>query len=107
MQSQKPKKQRTTCNQEVFIDVARELGLTTAVIKEIFNSHSMFTRKTIESNSFNGVRWPYLGAFKSKPKEVQVLNHLKGLTPEQAKIFKEEVKAGKYRKKRDEPTSRY
>lgn len=94
---QKQKKTRTTCNQEVFAEVAKDLGLASAIVKEIFNTHSLFTRKTMESNTFDGVRWPYLGVFKSKPKEVQILNHLKGLTPEQQLAFKADIKAGKYR----------
>jgi len=94
----KPKKVKTTCNTEVFTEVAKELGLTVAVVKEIFNTHSLFTKKTMEDNTFDGVRWPFLGVFKSKPKEVQVINHLKGLTPEQQKEFKQQIKAGFFRK---------
>jgi hypothetical protein len=51
----------------------------------------------MESNTFDGVRWPYLGVFKSKPKEVQFINHLKGLTPDQAEKFKQEVREGKFK----------
>lgn len=56
----------------------------------------------MEDNTFDGVRWPYLGVFKSKPKEVQILNHLKGLTPEQQREFKQQIKDGLFRRKRDE-----
>jgi hypothetical protein len=51
----------------------------------------------MESNTFDGVRFPYLGVFKSKPKEVQFINHIKGLTPEQQDEFKRAVKEGKYK----------
>lgn len=51
----------------------------------------------MESNTFDGVRWPYLGVFKSKPKEVQFINHIKGLTPEQQQEFKQQVRAGKFK----------
>jgi hypothetical protein len=81
----------------VFSEVAKELGLPMSTVKEIFNAHSLFTRKVMESNTFDGVRWPYLGVFKSKPKEVQFINHMKGLTPEQQEEFKQEVRAGKYK----------
>lgn len=86
----------------MFSEVAKELGLTVAMVKEIFNSHSAYTKKVMESNTFDGVRWPYLGVFKSKPKEVQFINHLKGLTPEQAAKFKQEVREGKYKVLRGE-----
>jgi hypothetical protein len=93
-------KKRTTCNQEVFVEVAKELGLSPQVVKEIFNSFSAFTRSTMESNTFDGVRWPFLGVFKSKPIEVQVLNQLRGITPEEQKQFKQAVRSGKYKRKR-------
>lgn len=97
LSNSRPKKTKTTCNQEVFVEVAKELGLSVATVKEIFNSHSLYTRKTMESNTFDGVRWPYLGVFKSKPKEVQFINHLKGLTPEQQEEFKTQVREGKFK----------
>lgn len=97
-------KSKTTCNQEVMSEVAKELGLSIQIVKDIFNTHSQYTRNVIESSSFDGVRWPYLGVFRSKPKEVQVLNHLKGLTPEQAREFKQDLRAGKYKITTDEST---
>lgn len=87
-------------------EVAKELGLSVQLVKEIFSAHSMYTKQVMESNSFDGVRWPYLGVFRSKPKEVQVINHLKGLTPEQQREFKRQVRAGKFKIKTDESTER-
>lgn len=97
----KIKHNKVICNQEVFSDVAKELGLPINIVRTVFQMHSSFTKETMENNTFDGVRWPFLGVFKSKPKEVQVLNHLKGLTPEQQVIFKQELKEGKYKAKRD------
>lgn len=94
-------KTRSTCNLEVFTEVAKELGLTLPIVKEIFNTHSAFTKYVMESNTFDGVRWPYLGVFRSKPKEVQILNHLKGLTLDQQKLFKEQVRMGKFKALRE------
>lgn len=94
-------KTKTTCNQEVFSEVAKELGLSLQTIKDIFNSHSQYTKHVMENNSFDGVRWPYLGVFRSKPKEVQIINHLKGLTPDQAKDFKRQVREGKWKALRE------
>lgn len=90
-------KAKTTCNQEVFAEVAKELGLPIQTVKDIFNCHSTYTKNVMASNSYDGVTWPYFGCFRSKPKEVQVLNHLRGLTPEQQKEFKQQVRQGKYR----------
>lgn len=47
---------------------------------------------TMESNTFDSVRWAYFGIFKSKPKEVQMLSYLRGMTPEQQKDFKRAVR---------------
>lgn len=91
-------KARSTCNQEVMTKVAEELGLTLTEVKAIVNAQSAYTKNLMESSSFDGVRWPYLGVFKAKPKEVQVINHLKGLTPEQQIEFKRELREGKYKR---------
>lgn len=85
------------CNQLAIVEVAKELGLTTKVVKEIVDSQSEYTRIVMESGSFDSIRWPYLGIFKSKPKEIQMINHLKGMTPEQANDFKKAVRTGKIR----------
>jgi hypothetical protein len=96
-QSNTKSRAKTTCNQEVFAEVAKELGLPIQTVKDIFSCHSAYTKQVMESNSFDGVAWPYFGCFRSKPKEVQVLNHLRGLTPEQQKEFKQQVRQGKYK----------
>lgn len=106
MKQQSGKKSKTTCNQEVYSEVAKELGLPILVVKEVFAAHSAYTKQVMESNTFDGIRWPYLGVFRSKPKEVQVINHMKGLTPEQQKEFKQKIREGKYRLLRDEIAKR-
>lgn len=88
-------KKREVCNTVIIREVALELGLPIETVKQIIGAQSEFTKKIIESNSFDSVRWPYLGVFKSKPKEVQMINHLKGLSPEQQKEFKMAVRTGK------------
>ena len=89
------------CNQVVLREVANELGLPIETVKAIVNSQSYYTKQVMESNTFDSVRWPYLGVFKSKPKEVQMINHLKGLSPEQQKEFKRRVRAGELKIKDD------
>lgn len=89
-------KVRATCNHEILTEVAKELGLSFFDVREIVNSQSLFTKQIIESNSFDGVRWPYFGVFKAKPKEVQIINHLKGLTDEQKKEFKQRLRNSYY-----------
>lgn len=87
---------RVTCNQEVIAEVAKELGLPVLEVKDIVNSQSLFTKQVMESSTFDGVRWPYFGVFKAKPKEIQIINHLKGLNEEQKKEFKLKLKQGFY-----------
>ena len=81
-----------TCNQEVFSAVAKELGIPIAEVKQIFNAQSLFIKNTMESNTFDGVRWPYFGVFRSKPQEVQIINHLKGLLKDQKSVFIQTLK---------------
>lgn len=87
--------ERVICNQVLYQEVARELGLDVKVVKEIIDVQSEYTKMIIESNTFDSVRWPYLGKFSAKWKEVQMINHLKGMTPEQAADFKRAVRTGK------------
>ena len=81
----------------VMREVANELGLPLETVRIIVNSQSQFTKEIMESNSFDSIRWPYMGVFKSKPKEVQIINHLKGLSPEQQREFKRRIRAGELR----------
>jgi hypothetical protein len=89
--------ERVVINTIVIKEVATYLGLTTEQVKQMITCQSEYTRDVMESGSFDSVRWPYLGIFKSKPKEVQMLSHLKGLTKEQAEEFKKAVRTGKIR----------
>lgn len=85
------------CNQLALADTAKELGLPLKVVREIVDTQSEYVRIVMESGSFDSIRLAYLGIFRSKPKEIQMINHLKGMTPEQAKEFKKAVRTGKIR----------
>jgi len=87
--------ERIICNPVILKEVSTELGLPLETVKNIVNSQSEFTKFIIEQGAFDSVRWPYLGIFKSKPKEVQILTHLQGMTPEQQADFKHKVRTGK------------
>jgi hypothetical protein len=87
--------ERSTCNPRIAKEVAHELGLTVKQVEQIVNSQSEFTKFVMENGSFDSVRWRYLGQFKSKPKEVQMIEYLKGLTPEQQREFKKAVRTGR------------
>jgi len=87
--------ERVICNTVILKEVATELGLPLETVKNMINSQSEYTKTVIEQGSFDSVRWPYLGIFKSKPKEVQILSHLQGMTPEQQTEFKFKVRTGK------------
>lgn len=88
-------KDKVYCNQTIAREVAEELGLPLAAVLQIINVQSEYTKVIMSSNTFDSVRWCYLGVFKSKPKEVQMINHLKGMTPEQQREFKIAVRTRK------------
>lgn len=87
--------EKVLCNSTCLREVANELGLPLKDVKEIVDCQSEFTRVTIETGAFNNIRWPYLGVFKSKTKEIQMINYLKGMNPIQAEEFKKAVRTGK------------
>lgn len=89
--------ERIFCNDIIIREVAQELGLPVETVKNMIASQSEYTKIVIESNTFDFVRWPYLGIFKSKPKEIQMLQYLQGMTPDQARQFKKDVRTGKIR----------
>lgn len=89
------KNERVLCNEVVMKEVAQELGVDLKVVREIIKTQSEYTKLVMESDSYDSVRWPYLGVFKSKPKEVQMINHLRGMTPEQQEDFKKAVRTGR------------
>jgi len=89
--------ERTLCNVPVMREVAQELGLPLEIVKGVVAVQSEYTKYVMELGEFDSVRWPYLGVFKSKPKEVQMINHLMGMTPEQQRDFKHAVRTGRIR----------
>ena len=86
---------RTLCNPIIIKEVAQELGLPKEKVKAMVDAQSEYTAIVMASGSFDHIRWPYLGVFRSKPKEVQMLNHLQGMTPEQQREFKIAVRTRK------------
>jgi hypothetical protein len=92
---------KIVCNTVVTKEVSTELGLPLETVKAVVSSQSYFTKQVMESGTYDSVRWPYLGIFKSKPKEVQMISHLKGMTPEQQKEFKIAVRRGLLKLKED------
>lgn len=89
------KNERVICNTVILKEVSQELGMDLKTVRDIVNSQSEYTKHIMESESFDSVRWPYLGVFKSKPKEVQMINHLRGMSPEQQLEFKKAVRTGR------------
>lgn len=77
-------------------EVAHEMGLPYNQVRDvIINGQSGFTKYIMESNTFHGIRWPYLGLFKAKIKKVQMAKYMKGATGLNKKIFTRQVKRGK------------
>ena len=93
-------RKKDLCNEEIYEQVAEELGIPTSQVKSIIEEgQSKFTATVMKSNTFDSVRWPYAGIFKVKPKAVQIVNHIKGLNPIQREQFIKNLKDGKiYRK---------
>lgn len=87
--------QRTYCNEICIKEVAEELGLPINTVRRIVESQFGLVKEIMESGTFDSIRLPYLGVFKSKPKEVQIINHLRGLTEEQGREFRKAVMTGK------------
>lgn len=89
--------ERIYCNPVIVVEVAKELGLTKKQVEEMVSCQSEYTKMVIESGTFDNIRWVYLGVFKSKPKELQILQYLQGMTPEQGAQFKKDIRTGRIR----------
>jgi len=87
--------ERVICNEIVIKEVSQELGLEVKTVRAMMACQSEYTAKVMSSGSFDHIRLPYLGVFKSKPKEIQMINHLQGMTPEQQAKFKHAVRTKK------------
>lgn len=86
----KSKPRLKSINDRLFLEVARELDLPIKLVKDVVMiGQSKFTAVTMADNSFDSIRWPYFGVFKAKHKVVQILQHMKGLDPEQKQFFKD------------------
>ena len=78
-------------NDEIYKEVADEFDFSVKTIKDIIvNGQSKFTTHVMSAGNFDSVRWPYLGVFKAKIKVANILNYMKGLTPEQRKFFQDQ-----------------
>ena len=91
--------ERKIINDQILREVSKELGLPLKEVKEVVDAQSQYVRFIIENGMFDSVRLPSLGAFVSKPVEIQMLEHLKGMTPDQQKEFKKLVRTGKVKLK--------
>lgn len=87
--------ERLFCNDQIMREVAQELGLSLETVRNMVNTQSAYVRVVMESTTFDYIRLPYLGVFKSKPKEIQMLQYLEGMTPDQAERFKRGVRTGR------------
>lgn len=75
-------------SEKLMKEVAEEMGISLKMVKEVIvNGQSKFTAHVMKSNTFDGVRWPFLGKFTAKVKAAQVLKHIKGLNPIQREFF--------------------
>lgn len=65
---------RKSCNKEVEQEVADIHGVPVELVRELVRFQSQFTKEVIESNSFDGVRFIYLGKFVTTPRRIQMRN---------------------------------
>lgn len=66
------------CNNELYLEVSKELELNEGLIKDIIQAQSQFTKMIMERGAFEGVRYVYLGKICAKLKKVQMMNHVMG-----------------------------
>ena len=76
------------CNDRLTKEVASENNLTQETVLDVLGSVSKFIHYTIKSGSLEGVRIPYLGVFKVKPRAQQYKDYLHSLGPYMKKMFK-------------------
>ena len=67
-------------NTELYQEVAKEVGLSEAMVQEIIQAQATFIRKTIEQGSFESVTMVYLGKIKASLKAVQFTNQYRKKT---------------------------
>lgn len=86
---------RILCNELCILETAQELGLPVNTVRKIVDSQFALVKETMESGTFESIRLPYLGRFSAKLKQVQMINHMKGLNEDQRKQFRKDVLTGK------------
>jgi hypothetical protein len=86
-------KDKEPINDELYKDVAKEFDISPKIVKDIIvNGQSKLTTSIMANNTFDSIRWPYIGVFKAKIKVANILNYMKGLTPEQKKFFQDQFR---------------
>ncbi len=74
------------CNDELYEEVANELkgkysflqDISSDTVREIVNTQSLFTVKTIKKGAFESVRYVYLGKIAARLRKVQKINEQRG-----------------------------
>jgi hypothetical protein len=70
----------TPCNEECYQQVAQELNLPLAIVKEIINIQSLAGVRVIQTGGFESLMLPYLGKLRAKPAHVQQINERAGIS---------------------------
>lgn len=87
-------------SERLMKEVSEELNLPLHMVKEVIvKGQSKFTAHVMKSDTFDGVRWPFLGKFTAKVKAAQVLKHIKGLTAIQKEFFFSQKEFQKFKNK--------
>ena len=63
----------------IMKEISADLDIPYSMVRDIvINGQAGFTKHVMESGQYNGVRWPYFGAFKVKAHHVQVKKYMQG-----------------------------
>lgn len=68
---------KINCNKQVERETSRLLNIDPNIVADVISFHSKYTKEIIESNSFDGVRYLYLGKIVAKIKKLQMRNEYK------------------------------
>ena len=81
-------KAKHSIEEEVMHQVADELNIPYHKVRDIIiGGQSKFTAHVMKSATFNGVRWPYLGSFVVKSRNVMIKRYKMGLQGMHKQLF--------------------
>lgn len=65
-----------TLNDEIYKEIAKELGIHRDKVEEMCRAQFEFISNTMEEGQFKAVRLPYMGIFRCKPERLKKLGYV-------------------------------